>query len=413
MRRRGIYVKRSYAAAAILVACSVFSFLLGFNVQAAERDSWDRFQEGESLSVETGLSDGFSTMNFICLDTDYRGGYLFVAEDVIPYSLSTRYAASDNAYGTSDVRTWLNQYYADTLSVADELLPIKLEETDDSVSDRVFCLSEDEVKHAAYKEWTRKKWTPQRGMRYYWTRTARENTSNQAYLVQYNGQVASSRVSLTEAGIRPAFVIGHETPDTSQGHIWYEGDTQERTIDGKTYVFRCIDPNYCDAGSNRVGALFLCDSIIGGDVCQFDENLNAWEAADLRTWMNEEVENTEGMVLAETTISSTYAGKSSNYQISEKKFTKRNRQGQKIEDQLFCLSLDEALRYANYLWKLDGAATDNFTLAGSHAMGYWLRTPAARGDHLAYAVTYDGLVSPQEVDNERIGIRPAFVAAQE
>ena len=65
------------------------------------------------------------------------------------------------------------------------------------------------------------------------------------------------------------------------------------------------------------------------------------------------------------------------YQISEKKFTKRNRQGQKTEDQLFCLSLDEALRYANYLWKLDGAATDNFTLAGSHAMGYWLRTPAA------------------------------------
>ena len=294
MRRRGIYVKRSYAAAAILVSCSVFSFLLGFNVQAAERDSWDRFQEGESLSVETGLSDGFSTMNFICLDTDYRGGYLFVSEDVIPYSLSTRYAASDNAYGTSDARTWLNQYYADTLSVADELLPIKLEETDDSVSDRVFCLSEDEVKNAAYKEWTRKKWTPQRGMRYYWTRTARENTSNQAYLVQYNGQVASSRVSLTEAGIRPAFVIGHEAPD----HIWYEGDTQERTIDGKTYVFRCIDPNYCDAGSNRVGALFLCDSIIGGDVCQFDENLNAWEAADLRTWLNEEVENTERLPLA-------------------------------------------------------------------------------------------------------------------
>ena len=178
-------------------------------------------------------------------------------------------------------------------------------------------------------------------------------------------------------------------------------------------MFRCIDPNYCDAGSNRVGALFLCDSIIGGDVCQFDESLNAWEAADLRTWLNEEVENTEGMVLAETTISSIYAGKSSNYQISEKKFTKRNREGQKIEDQLFCLSLDEALRYANYLWKLDGAATDNFTLAGSHAMGYWLRTPAARGDHLAYAVTYDGLVSPQEVDNDRIGIRPAFVAVQE
>ena len=63
-------MKRSHAAAAIVVACSVFSFLLGFSVQAAEQDSWERFQEGESLAVETGLSDGFSTMNFICLDTD-------------------------------------------------------------------------------------------------------------------------------------------------------------------------------------------------------------------------------------------------------------------------------------------------------------------------------------------------------
>ena len=73
MRRRGIYVKRSHAAAAIVVACSVFSFLFWFIGHAAEHDSWERVQEGESLAVETGLSDGFSTMNFICLDTDYRG----------------------------------------------------------------------------------------------------------------------------------------------------------------------------------------------------------------------------------------------------------------------------------------------------------------------------------------------------
>lgn len=43
-------------------------------------------------------------------------------------------------------------------------------------------------------------------------------------------------------------------------------------------------------------------------------------------------------------------------------------------------------------------------------IGFVRRPP---GDHLAYAVTYDGLVSPQEVDNDRIGIRPAFVAVQE
>ena len=149
MRRVILRVKKKNAIATLLVACSMFSFLLGMQVHAAEPEG--RFRKGEVLTVETGLED-YASMDFVCLDTDYRGGYLFLAEDVIPYSLSTRYAASDNAYGTSDVRTWLNQYFADTLSVADELLPIKLAETDDSVSDRVFCLSEDEVKNAAYKE---------------------------------------------------------------------------------------------------------------------------------------------------------------------------------------------------------------------------------------------------------------------
>ena len=410
MRRFILRVKKKNAVITLFAACSLFSFLLGTQAYGAEAEG--RFQKGEILTVETGLED-YASMDFVCLDTDYQGGSLFLAEEVIPYSLSTRYAASDNAYGTSDVRAWLNQSFADTLSVAEELLPVKLEETDDSVSDRVFCLSEEEVKNPAYREWTRKKWTPQRGKRYYWTRTARENTTNQAYLVQYNGQAASSRVSLTEAGIRPAFVIGHEAPDTSQGRIWYVGDTQERVIDGKAYAFRCIDPDYCDAGSNRVGALFLCDSIIGGDTCRFDGNLNAWEAADVRVWLNSSIEELEGITEAETTVGATYAGKSGGYQASERKFTKRIRRGQETEDSLFCLSLEEALRYADCLWKLEGSESDNFTQPGTHTMGYWLRTPAARGDQLAYAVTYDGQIAPQEVDNNRIGIRPAFVAVQE
>ena len=61
---------------------------------------------------------------------------------------------------------------------------------------------------------------------------------------------------------------------------------------------------------------------------------------------------------------------------------------------MFCLSLEEAIRYGKYLWKLDGSETDNFNLAGSHAMGYWLRTPAARDGKMCYAVTYDGRVAP-------------------
>lgn len=410
--RRVIRVKKKKALAAVFIACSAFSFLMGFTAHA-ESSTGGAYEKGDSLRVETGLSDGFETMEFTCLDPDYQGGYLFVADEVIPYALSVRYGASDNDYGVSDVRTWLNQYFADSLSVAEELLPVNLPETGDSISDKVFCLSIDEVKNTAYKEIAKKAWTPQRGMRYYWTRSKRENTMNQAYLVQYNGHIASSRVSLTEAGVRPAFVLGKGKADTSQGKIWYIGDTQERTIHGKTYTFRCIDPNYCDAGMNRAGALFFCDSIIGGDESVFDENHNGWEASDVRTWLQEGLEDPTGIADAVTTISYTYAGKSSDYLVSERKFTKRKQPGADTEDKLFCLSLEEALRYGNYLWKLNGSETDNFHLAGSHAMGYWLRTPAARDGKLCYAVTYDGHVTPEEVSSDRIGIRPAYVAVQE
>lgn len=405
-------VSRKRALAAVFITCSAVSFLLGFSAHGETRIA-GQYQKGDSLQVETGLSDGFETMDFTCLDADYQGGYLFVSDEVIPYALSVRYGLSDNDYGTSDVRTWLNQYFADTLSVAEELAAVRLPESGDSVSDKVFCLSIDEVKNPAYKEIARKTWTPIRGMRYYWTRSKRENTTNQAYLVQYNGHIASSRVSLTEAGIRPAFVLAREKASTDQEKIWYTGDTQERVIHGKIYTFRCVDPNYCDAGMNRAGALFLCDSIIGGDQCVFDEKHNNWAASGLREWLQEGLENPSGIADAVTTTGYVYAGKSSDYLISERKFTKRKQAGKETEDKLFCLSLDEAVRYGSYLWKLNGSETDNFNLAGSHAMGYWLRTPAARDESQCYAVTYDGKVALEEVRSDRIGIRPAFVAVQE
>lgn len=243
-----VRIKKRHALVGLMVGCSVAGFLFGFTAHAETVNGDTAYQVGESIQVETGLEDGYSTMDFTCLDTNYKGGYLFVSDDVIPYTLSSRYGSSDNDYTNSDARIWLNQYFADTLSVAQDILPVKLEETEDSISDRVFCLSIDEVKKNSYKAIARKTWSPQRGMRYYWTRSKRENTANQAYMVQYNGHIASSRVSLSEAGLRPAFVLGRPDEDVSQGKIWYEGDTQEREIHGKNYMFRCIDPNYCDAG---------------------------------------------------------------------------------------------------------------------------------------------------------------------
>ena len=120
-----IRIKRKHAALAVLAACSAFSFLLGFTARADTMVE-DGTREGDRLTVETGLGEGFDTMGFTCLDSDYKGGCLFVADEVIPYSVGVRYAAALNEYSVSDIRTWLNQYFADTLSIADEILPMKL-----------------------------------------------------------------------------------------------------------------------------------------------------------------------------------------------------------------------------------------------------------------------------------------------
>lgn len=105
MRIRTVFrIKKKNALTALFLACSAFSFLMGFSARA-ETVSGEAYKKGDSLQVETGLSDGFDSMSFTCLDADYQGGYLFVSDEIIPYALSVRYAAASNDYSVSDVRT--------------------------------------------------------------------------------------------------------------------------------------------------------------------------------------------------------------------------------------------------------------------------------------------------------------------
>ena len=126
-----------------------------------------------------------------------------------------------------------------------------------------------------------------------------------------------------------------------------------------------------------------------------------------------QLEDREKLAETVTTCPFIYAGKSNNYQISARRFTKRSRPGIKVTDQIFCLSLEEALRYPDILWRLGGAEENNFINAGTFTAGYWLRTPAAGDGTKGYAVTYDGRVAPEDITNKKIGIRPAFVVVQE
>ena len=365
------------------------------------------FHRGEKQTVKTGLPDEWGEMTFTCIDADYKGGQLFLADRVIPYSLCAGFGNGES-YDTSEIRNWLNLQFADGLSVAEQILPIRLAEGNDSINDRVFCLSLAEIWSEPYKLYTLQTWTPNMGNRFYWTRTMAED--RHAYVVQNNGHIAAEQTDTMDAGIRPAYVLKKPGENVTQERLWYTGDVQERTIAGKIYTFRCIDPDYMDAAKKR-GALFLCDQFIGGDQAVFDSGSNDWTGSRLREWLNRNLENTENIADTATTLRYSYSGVSSAYEIAMNRFTKSAvRQGNST-DKLFCLSLEEAARYKDSLWKLNGSDSNNYINAGTYTMGYWLRTPVTGGKRV-YQISWDGRVSAGEVSSQSIGFRPAFVANQ-
>ena len=364
-------------------------------------------QKGEKQTIKTGLPDEWGEMTFTCIDDDYKGGQLFLADQVIPYSLCSGFGDGES-YGTSGIRNWLNLQFADGLSVAEHILPVRLTEGNDSISDHVFCLSLAEVRSEPYKPYTLQSWDWDTGRRFYWTRTM--VSEDHAYLVQYNGHIAAEQTTTMEAGIRPAYVLKKPGENTTQDRLWYTGDVQERTIAGTTYTFSCIDPDYMDAAKRR-GALFLCDEIIGGDRAVYDMADSSWSGSNLRLWLNTSMENGENIMDTTTTVRYSYTGATSGYETALNRFTKAVVRSGDSVDKLFCLSLEEAVRYKDSLWKIHGADGNNYVNAGTYTMGYWLRTPVTGGKR-AYQVSWDGRVSAGEVSSQSIGFRPAFVAHQ-
>ena len=76
----------------------------------------------------------------------------------------------------------------------------------------------------------------------------------------------------------------------------------------------------------------------------------------------------------------------------------------KASSKLFCLSVEEAVRYRQYLWKFNGSSTDNpETMRKGTCSGYWLRTPSGN------ASTYDETDAVYIVDLDRGNIHPAGI----
>jgi len=224
--------------------------------------------------------------------------------------------------------------------------------------------------------------------------------------------------------------ICYQPVDDAPEAVHYSfGDIQARTIGNRIYLFRCIDEDYEDAmGNSQRTALFLCDSVIRSDVMGASKKLNFgdnnnYKYSKIREWLQDNASDSLFLHDSYVGITKSYLGstrKGTYEQLNESEIMGYDRLYQSMEDKIFILSMEEALKYRDYVWKFNGSETNNpeFQIS-SYSKGYYLRTPqdGGLGDFWygdgIYAVSLtDGNIQPVNVSETSIGIRPAMTIPQ-
>lgn len=223
-------------------------------------------------------------------------------------------------------------------------------------------------------------------------------------------------------------VCEEPSDEAPEGVHYSVGDVQVRTIGNKIYMFRCIDDDFEDAmGNSQKLALFLCDSVIRSDIGRVSKKINFgdnnnYKYSKIREWL---LENAKADFVHETYIGITdsYMGATSTgayEQFLESSLLGQSRLFQQLEDRVFILSVDEAIKYRDYLWKFNGSEENNpESQVSAYSKGYYLRTPQDSGIYDfrygtgIYTVSLlEGNIRPVEVSETSIGIRPVMAMPQ-
>ena len=221
-------------------------------------------------------------------------------------------------------------------------------------------------------------------------------------------------------------VYGAGTGTETQIRHWNIGDTVIRNIGGTAYRFRCIDQNYADhMDYHRKGALFLCDEVIpantgshyqfetpedashgyvyaSGPIVRFGETAD-YKYSAIRAWLSGSAEQFSDAEMVNIGVERAYQGQTERElweQFSGDELTARYLGSQKLVDQLFILSVDEAYRYRNWLWRFGPVRKRNpETQISEFCKGYWLRTPckSAEGTQVYIVDLVQGNIRPEKV----------------
>lgn len=393
---------------------------------------------GDEIFVyyDSGSLDlGTYQWKFICIDDDYNGTgkMLYISENDIGsdiYGVHSKedpekmYDASYNAsFENSDLHAFLNDDILDGLGD----ITLVAQNFDNG---RVSILSKEE--YDKYKANAMNNYYFPDGV--FITST---NSTDGTKIVLSNGIEIDPKEAY-KYPVRPTILLDKPNTD-NEIHLenWSVGDVQERTIGGKTYLFRCIDTDYKDkTNSSKNMALFLCESIIPADIVDdpatrndvetlwFGED-NNYKYSFVNEWLEENSQDELfDIINVNVGVDTSYTGST-----SDNKFEQLNGNELKQSDfdvtqtmysSLFVLSVEEALQYKDYLWKFEDSLENNpETQYSTYCRGYWLRTPETNTDDMIYSVNLlDGKIEPVSVkafeDNDYsvIGIRPAFAIPQ-
>lgn len=402
------------------------------------------FEQEEGSQIHAVLRG--RRMTFTCIDANYQdtslpeGGMLYLADQPVETEFFGGYGSC--TYGDSQIRRYFRDGFQNGCSLGEALTGIEIPGC--SGTDYAMSLSKEEYE----------KYRTQIKTGGFFLR---DHMDGQVWAADGEGKLLTADPVDSDYGIRPAIVLKKPCPGKAEKIHWELGDIQQAEIDGQKLLFRCIDQNYSDGMENHgQTALFLCETVIPsnygseyelkeqedgshryefcpGPIVNFGESSD-YKYSKIREWLEKAGENIYLAEQVQIGTDTAFTGETPEGEYSSFDANSLNSHymgDQSLYGTLFLLSVEEAVKYRNFLWSFEGEQKENpETQLSSFSKGYWLRSPMGAGDGqdtgYVYGVDLErGMIRPERIcpeggskDEELdvtspFGIRPAFVMPQD
>lgn len=409
-----------------------------------DRCRWRAFGQEEGSKIHAVL--GGRNMTFTCIDADYQsgslpeGGMLYLADQKVETGFFGGYGSC--VYEDSQIRRYFRDGFQNGCSLGEALEGISVPG----------CSGTDYAMSLSREEYGRYQRLIQGGGFF-----LRDDTGSQVWAVDEKGELQPANPHDPDYGIRPAIVLKKPWAGEAERIHWELGDLQQAEIDGQNMLFRCIDQNYSDHMENHgQTALFLCETVIPADygaryelreqedgsheyefcpgpLVNFGQSSD-YKHSNIQTWLEQAGDKIYLAKKVQIGTDMAFTGETPKGEYSS--FDAVNLSShpigaQSLYGKLFLLSVEEAVKYKEFLWTFEGSQEENpETQLSSFSKGYWLRTPMGTGDGADMGYVYGVDLEQGQIRPERIrptegtgdaeldatspfGVRPAFAMPQD